>query len=133
MRLYLDATPVIYSVEQISPYAPVVDLRLGSAGLIRIASELTRLECRVKPLRNGDNALLAEFDDFFANDISECVDLTRAVMNRAAEIRAKYGFKTPDAIHLAAACTAKCDTFLTNDHRLERFTELAIEVVEPRK
>ena len=131
MRLYLDAAPVIYSVERIAPFAPVVDARLAAAGLIRIASELTRLECRVKPLRNGDTALLSEFDDFFANDISEIVPLTRAVMDRATEIRAQYGFKTPDSIHLAAASVAKCDVFLTNDHRLDRFSGIAVEIIEP--
>lgn len=50
-------------------------------------------------------------------------------MDRATEIRARHGFKTPDAIHLACAVTTKCDLFLTNDKQLERFKEIAVEVV----
>jgi predicted nucleic acid-binding protein len=52
-------------------------------------------------------------------------------MDRAAEIRAQYGFKTPDAIHLAAAVVSGGDAFLTNDHRLDRFADIAVETLQP--
>jgi len=131
MRLYLDAAPVIYTVQKIVPLASLVDAWLSTPGVIRIASDLTRLECRVKPLRMGDTMLLADFDQFFANDLAEVIALTRTVMDKATEIRAVHGFHTADAIHLAAAVIAGCDVFLTNDHRLDRFTELTVEVVQP--
>jgi predicted nucleic acid-binding protein len=131
MRLYLDAAPVIYTVQKIVPLASLVDAWLSTLGVIRIASDLTRLECRVKPLRMGDTMLLADFDHFFANDLAEVVALTRAVIDKATEIRAVYGFHAADAIHLGAAVTANCDAFLTNDHRLDRFAELAVEIVQP--
>jgi predicted nucleic acid-binding protein len=131
MRVYLDASPVIYSVETVAPYAAVVDARLAASSVVRVASDLTRMECRVKPLRSQDTALLQDYDDFFAADVSEIVPLTRAVIDRATEIRAQFGFKTPDAIHLAAASEASCDLFLTNDHRLDRFTGIAVEIIEP--
>ena len=56
--------------------------------------------------------------------------ITRGI-DRATEIWAQYGFKTPDAIHLAAAVASGCNVFLTNDHRLDRFTDITIEVVQP--
>jgi hypothetical protein len=59
-RVYLDAAPVIYTVEQVSDYALAVDVRLSIPGITRIASDLTRLECRVKPLRDGNFELLKE-------------------------------------------------------------------------
>jgi hypothetical protein len=62
-----------------------------------------------------------DYDDFFADAVMEIVALSREVMGRATEIRARYGFKTPDAVHLAAAIVTSCDVFLTNDHRLDRF------------
>ncbi len=129
MRVYLDASPVVYTVEQVSPYAAAVDARLSAAGVILVASDLTRLECRVKPLKAGDTALLQDFDEYFEGVIAEVVPLTREVIDRATEIRAQYGFKTPDAIHLAAAVVSGCDVFLTNDQRLTRFTGLTIESV----
>jgi len=129
MRYYLDSAPIIYLVEQVLPYASAVRAKLSAQGLILVTSELTRLECRVKPLRNGDTALLQDFDDYFGNTIAEIATLTRDVIDRATEIRAQFNFKTPDSIHLAAAVTANCDTFLTNDHRLSRFTAIQIEVI----
>jgi predicted nucleic acid-binding protein len=131
LRIYLDSAPVIYSVEQIAPYAAVVDARLSAPGVVRVASDLTRVECRVKPLRRNDTNLLQEFDDFFAGAVAEIVALSTAVMDRATAIRAAHGFKTPDAIHLAAAVLSSCDVFLTNDHRLSAFPGLTIEVVQP--
>lgn len=131
MRLYLDAAPVIYAVEQVAPFFPVVDARLSTAGVVLVASELTRMECRVKPVREGNADLLKDYDDFFADAVAEVVALSREVVDRATEIRARYGFKTPDAVHLGAAVVTGCDAFLTNDHRLDHFPDISIEVVQP--
>lgn len=130
VRLYLDTAPVIYVVEQAPGYAASVDQHLSAPGVILVASDLTRMECRVKPLRDGDGGLLQDYEQFFREAVAECVTLTREVLDRAAEIRARHGFKTPDAIHLAAAVTACCDRFLTNDHRLDRFDAIPMEVVQ---
>ena len=131
MRLYLDAAPVIYAVEQVAPFFSVVDARLSISGTVRVVSDLTRMECRVKPVREGNADLLKDYDDFFAHVVAEIVVLSREVMDRATEIRARYGFKTPDAVHLAAAVVTGCGGFLTNDHRLDRFPDISIEVVRP--
>jgi predicted nucleic acid-binding protein len=118
-------------VEQVAPFFPVVDARLSAAGVVLTASDLTRMECRVKPLREGNVDLLKDYDDFFASAVAKIMALSREVMDRATEIRARYSFKTPDAVHLAAAVAANCNVFLTNDHRLDRFPDIAIEVVMP--
>jgi len=44
-------------------------------------------------------------------------------------IRAQYGFRTLDAIHLAAAVEDGCGTFLTNDARLHAFSGVAVEAL----
>ena len=62
--------------------------------------------------------------------MDEIVPLTRDVIDAATLIRARYGFATPDAIHLGAAMASGCDVFLTNDNRLARFGEMSVEVVE---
>jgi len=71
------------------------------------------------------------FDNYFAGIISEVIPLTRPVIDLATELRARYGFKIPDAIHLAAAIAGGCDLFLTNDYRLDKCAEIAVEVVAP--
>ena len=131
-RVYLDAAPVIYTVEQVPDYALAVDVRLSTPGITRIASDLTRLECRVKPLRDGNFELLKDYDDYFQETVADIVTLSPEIMDRATAIRAQHGFKTPDAIHLAAAVVSGCDVFLTNDHRLDHFPDITIEVVQPQ-
>jgi len=39
------------------------------------------------------------------------------------------GNSTPDALNLAAAIECGCSVFLTNDTRLSRFPDIAVEVL----
>jgi predicted nucleic acid-binding protein len=129
MRLYLDSAPIIYHIERVVPFAAAVDARLAASGIVLVSSELARLECLVVPLRNGDAVRVGDFDMFFGARVAELVDFTGAVFRRAAEIRASHNFKTPDALHLAAAVEGGCTAFLTNDAQLTRFPGLAVEVI----
>jgi len=92
-------------------------------------SDLTRLECRVKPLAAGNAALLARYDRFFATPGYIRVALDTAVFDQATELRARRGLKTPDALHLAAAITSGCHELWTNDERLVRAADNRIRVV----
>ncbi len=129
-RVYLDTAPVIYAVEDVAAYSSSLRQLFAQANVALVASDLTRLECRVKPIRENDSQLLSEYDLFFAEACSDIVALSREVIDRAAEIRAEFGFRTPDAIHLAAAVVAHCEVFLTNDSALERFSGIAVELVK---
>ena len=40
------------------------------------------------------------------------------VVGYAADLRAQYGLRTPDVLQIAAAKTANCQVFLTNDKAL---------------
>lgn len=130
MRIYLDSAAVIYIVEQATPYADLLDARLADREVVTVTSDLTRLECRVKPLRDQNIAVLRDFDDYFEGVFESIVPLSREVIDLATDIRARYGFKTPDSIQLAAAIWSHCDIFLTNDSRLDRFRELTVEVIQ---
>jgi uncharacterized protein len=102
---------------------------LSKPDISQVCSDLSWLECRVKPMREGDKDLLTDYNDYFDISASEVFPLTREVLDRATGLRARYGFKTPDAIHLAAAIIGQCDCFLTNDRRLKRCTEIQVEVI----
>lgn len=128
LLICVDTAPLIYLVEHVPQYGDVVAQRLSSTDAL-VVSELSRLECRVKPMRDGNTALLDEFDRFFNESVSEVLALSREVIDRATEIRSLYGFKTPDAIHLAAAIVSNCELFLTNDRRLDGFTGLRVETL----
>jgi predicted nucleic acid-binding protein len=103
---------------------------LDDTNLELLTSETGRLECRVKPIRDHDHELLATYDQFFAHRVKEASEITREVIDSPTELRTKYNFKTPDSIHLAAAITSACEVFLTNDHRLDRCTEIKVETLE---
>ncbi|MBI4519041.1 MAG: type II toxin-antitoxin system VapC family toxin [Deltaproteobacteria bacterium] len=134
-RLYLDACCIIYLIEAANPFHAAVLARLKQHGKDRsariVTSQLSRLECRVRPLRDKDTGLLARYDKFFSARRLVLAELTPAVIDQATELRAKYGFKTPDAIHLATAIDDGTDVFLTGDTTLQRCAEAKVEIVVP--
>ena len=75
--------------------------------------------------------LSSKFTTFFQSPDVRVLALTAGVCDRAARLRAKYRFKTPDAIHLAAAIEHGCDRFLTNDVKLQRCSEIVVELLPP--
>src|SRR4051812_8691261 len=106
LLIYLDTNLVVYLIEQPPGWGARASARLTTlhAHNDHVAlSDLTRLECRVRPLAVGDNKALAQYDSFFASSSVRVVGLTAAVCDRAAMIRAAYRFKTVDSLHLAAA------------------------------
>ena len=132
MLIYLDSAILIYYLNGIGPFQVRAANRLvamRTAGDHIAVSDLTRLECRVKPIQLGDTLRLSKFDGFFRLPDVRIVPLTTSVYDRAILIRATHGIKTLDAIHLAAAVEGRCDLFLTNDTRLSSFYDIAVEVL----
>jgi hypothetical protein len=63
MRIYLDASPIIYWVEKIAAYYPQVDARIKHAGVTLASSHLALMECLILPLRQGQSGLKQDYDD----------------------------------------------------------------------
>lgn len=124
MNYYLDSCIVIYIVEKIADYRETL-LQLLPEDAQIFVSDLTRMECRVKPIQENNTMLLEEYDLFF-NESVIVTNLTTELIDKATEIRARYSFKTPDSIHLAAAQINECNFFITNDKRLSAFKEIEI-------
>jgi predicted nucleic acid-binding protein len=132
MLVYLDSVIVIYAIEGAGPFQARARARLATlaaAGDQAAVSDLTRLECRVKPPRLGDAPLLADYETFFAAPDLVWLPLASSVYERAARIRANYGFKLGDSLHLAAAVEHGCGRFSTNDTRLGGFPDLIVEIL----
>jgi predicted nucleic acid-binding protein len=131
MKYYLDSNIVIYFMENAAPWGTIAETRimdLLAQGIMLVVSDLTRMECKVLPLRRSDQRLLAQYDRFFSTQ-AHALSVSTAVCDRAALIRAAHGFKPLDSLHLAAAVEGGCDAFLTNDQRLAKFPTVAIEVL----
>ena len=132
MVIYLDSVICIYAVEGAPSFQARARARLAAmraAGDQPAISDLTWLECRVKPIRVGDPVGLAEMEAFLtAADVIRLY-LPTSVYDRACQIRAVHGFRLADALHLAAAVEGGCGRFLTNDHHLSSFPDIPVEVL----
>ncbi len=104
-----------------------------------VTSELTLAECLVKPIE-----LAVSTDDYILHDkyldlllsqpgVQEVFSVTRHILIRAALVRAQLSnlaakkIKLPDAIHVATALEAQCDTFVTRDGNLIEAVSAIIE------
>jgi predicted nucleic acid-binding protein len=132
-RIYLDACSIIYFVETSSPFHTALVSRLlqiqRDPTSRLLTSRLSCLECRIHPIRQRDDELLATYNSFFATSRLILIDVAEAVIERATILRANHSFKTPDAVHLASAIEAKADLFLTGDASLARCPDLAVEIL----
>lgn len=112
--IYLDSCIVVYLVEKHPAFYAQLDRSLRQHAPIGFAiSPLVVLECLVGPLKQGDAALGERYERFFTAVTSLPND--EAVFREAAWLRAHFGIKTPDALHLAVANRNGCMQFWTND------------------
>ena len=138
MLVYFDTCIVIYAVEGQPPFqARAVNhiAVLQAAGHRFAISDLAKSECLVKPLALSDGLLLLTFERFFLAPNLKVVPLTNSVYRRAANIRSGFRYAAgkryslPDAIHLAVAVESGCEMFLTNDNKLDGFSDLTVEIL----
>jgi predicted nucleic acid-binding protein len=130
--IYVDANIVIRLIEGDPAARAPIETRLNplrGTGRFLATSRLTRLECRVRPLRSNDSKLLEVYEQFFAAPEVQLLDLTADVLEKATEIRANLNLKTPDALHLASAILADASPFLTGNKQLARCAEIPVEVL----
>jgi predicted nucleic acid-binding protein len=115
--IYLDACLVIYLVEQHPRWGEAVATAIGKAGDASFGiSPLVKCECLVGPIKRGDPVLQRAYAELFEQFLS--LAMPERVYLEAAQLRARFGLKAPDALHLACAQHHRCDALWTNDDRL---------------
>lgn len=85
-----------------------------------VTSVVTRTECMVIARRTRSQPVIELYDVSFDAPDMELVNVDRAVADEACEVRATFGLKVPDAIHIATAVIATCPLILTSDSDLVR-------------
>ncbi|MGI8788158.1 MAG: type II toxin-antitoxin system VapC family toxin [Pyrinomonadaceae bacterium] len=132
--LGLDTSPFIYFVEQNSLYVDLmreVFKRITDNDFQACSSVITLTEVLVQPLRQNNQTLADEHRDLLFNGANfQLFSLTASIAETAAELRARYDLRTPDALQIAVALENNCDAFLCNDNGLKRVTELKILILD---
>jgi predicted nucleic acid-binding protein len=126
----LDTAVFIYFAEEHPEFLPVARPLFVAADrgeLEVVTSAVTLLEVVVVPYRAGNLPLAARYEALLTRSRGvRLVELDRAQLRTAAQLRAIHGIRTPDALQLAAALTARCSAFTTNDRRLPTIPGLRI-------
>jgi predicted nucleic acid-binding protein len=132
--LGIETAPFIYFTEKRPIYVDKVRAIFQfwiAHDLILFSSTISLAECLVKPLRDKDTALVAAYSELFeSTEGLHMISVDITIARRAAELRALYNLKTPDALHVATALEANCDAFLTNDTDIKRVSELRVLVLD---
>lgn len=117
--IYLDACLVIYLVEQDVVWGKrLAEAIAGAANVHYAISPLVKMECLIGPVRHGDLVRERAFNRLFETVV--LLNMPDEVYLQAAQLRGRFGLKTPDALHLACAQHHHCDALWTNDERLHQ-------------
>ena len=133
-RLGFDTAPIIYFVEANPRYDAVITeifQRVDIGAVQGVTSVISLLEVIVMPIRSGNNVLRQQYTDLLLQSAHlDTQSVTAEAAQYAADLRARYSLRTPDALQVAVAIVAGCQAFLTNDIALKRVSELSILVMD---
>jgi predicted nucleic acid-binding protein len=132
-RLALDTAPLIYLVERHPEFgAPVRDvIAQAEKGVLTLCtSTITLAEVLTQPFQLGANEIADQYEAILTNTpYLELKPVDAETARLAANLRARYRLKTPDALQIAVGLKNGCEAFLTNDGNLARVTDLKVLVV----
>lgn len=131
-RVYLDTSPIIYSVEKHADYWQILislwqSLKAGE--IEAVTSELTLLETLVQPIRQNNQVLISAYETLLIKTEIELSPITLDILRDSANLRAAENLKTPDAIHSATATAANCQYLLTNDAAFKRVQNMSVVIL----
>jgi predicted nucleic acid-binding protein len=129
-RVGVDTAVFIYFIEQTAIWMPIITPLFRAADMRHreiVTSAVTLLEVLVVPYRADNDSLAARYEALLTRSRGiRLVDVTRDLLRRAAQLRARFGVRTPDALQLSAALEMGCSAFVTNDRRLPVISGLRV-------
>jgi len=133
-KIYFDSAPIIYYTEDRIPFADIIEKVMQyiiQNNIQIVTSVISVSECLTKPIRENDTKLITIYERFFEQTQNmNVIDISFPIARKSADLRAQYGLRTPDALHIATAIIAGCQAFLTNDIALKRINELKVWVLD---
>ncbi len=129
-RIAIDTNSFIYLMERHPKYFKLVRELFNTVEVGKVyavSSVLLITEVLTKPLKDGDKGLADRYLAFVSSFPNLGLrEIDQKVAIQAAKLRARYGFKTPDALFLATAMEEKAEAFVTNDVQLTRVENIKI-------
>lgn len=126
----LDTAVFIYFIEEHPRYLPLIErifAEVDQGKLEAVTSAVTLLEVLVVPYRAGDHSLAERYEQLLTRGRGlRLVALDNTQLRAAAQLRARHGVRTPDALQLVAALSTRSKAFLTNDRALPDLPGLRI-------
>ena len=133
-KICLDTSPIIYFIEKHSKYWNLlrpVFIEISSGNIEAITSTLTLLEVLVHPFRTGNEDLAEKYREILlCSEGLTTFEILHEISELAAQLRAKYSIKTPDAIQIAVGVRYGASKFLTNDPGLKKISEIEVCVLD---
>jgi len=85
----------------------------------------------VRSLRNANQALIDRYEEFFVDPGLMVIALDEAVLDRAAELRARCRLRTPDALQAASLLASDADgAFVAGDTDFRVVPGLQVHIVK---
>lgn len=123
----VDTAPFIYILQSRPQFADQFEglFEAAAASKLNIAlSTITLAEVLTGPLKAGQTALAKRYEKALSG--FDLISVTPAIAALAAQLRARYRLKLPDAIQLATALDAGAAAFVTHDRDFSHVTGMAI-------
>lgn len=133
-RVGLDTNILIYFVQAHPRYgawcATLFD-RIERGRTVAVTSTVSLLEALVQPYTLQDDRLIQTFYALLpAYPGLAWLPLDLTIADKAAELRARYRLRTPDAIQLATALNAGATGFIGNDNGFRKVREIECLVLD---
>lgn len=133
-KVCIDTAPFIYFIEKHEKYLTVLKpffTEISSGNIEAMTSTVTLLEVLVHPIRTGNKVLAEKYREILLySDGLTIFEVLNDISEKAAELRAYYSIKTPDAIQLATAIIHGANNFLTNDPALQKIDAVKVIVLD---
>ena len=130
-KVFIDSSVWRYHFEQHPEFSPAAGRLIEALeeGRFRaVVSELTLLELTVRPLQLGRQDVADEYELLLSHFPNvDLAPVTRQVLLDAAALRAKFRFRTPDAVLLATGIRLSATAVVTND---KTWKEAGIEGIQ---
>ena len=120
--IYLDTNVFIYLVEGEPRFRELLKelfVAIDQEVIFAVTSELTLAEVMVEPIASKRSDIAATYTELLSGSGPlEVRPVDRGTLLKSAEIRAMFGGRIFDAVHVATASLAQCDSILSEDRGL---------------